>query len=120
LVNDLDGIKNSDFYALKRETGVQREKYKLEASQRLLFGLAWIYVGELMLFCLFPKVFHVDSTSHANNEIRMLRTFSGRTSEGQTFVFLLLFLPNQKAYCCKSVFQVVLVALVGKDTLKET
>ena len=88
IVNDLDGVENSDFYEMKRETGVQREKYQLEANQRLLVGLAWIYVGELRLFCLFPKVFHVDATSHTNNEKRMLLTFSGRTSEGQTFVFL--------------------------------
>jgi hypothetical protein len=108
IVNDLDGVENSDFYEMKRETGVQREKYKLETNQRLLVGLAWIYVGELRLFRLFPKVFHVDATSHTNNEKRMLLTFSGRTSEGQTFVFLRVFLPNQKAYSFKWVFQVVL------------
>ena len=40
IVNDLDGVENSDFYEMKRETGVQREKYQLEANQRLLVGLA--------------------------------------------------------------------------------
>jgi hypothetical protein len=110
----------TDFSELKRDTETQRQTYKLDSNQRLLVGLAWIYVGELRLFRLFPKVFHVDATSHTNNEKRLLLTFSGRTSEGQTFVFLRVFLPNQKAYSFRWVFQVVLVALVGKDTLKET
>ena len=64
---------------------------------------------------------HVDAMSHTtNNEKMILLTFSGCTSEGQTFIFLSMFLPNQKAYSFRWVFQIDLVALVGKETLAET
>jgi hypothetical protein len=120
IVDELEGIDGTDFAEMQRDTELQRKKYNMQANQRLLVGIAWIYVGEHRLFRLFPKVFHVDATSHTNNEKRVLLTFSARTSDGRTFVFLRVFLPNQKAYSFRWVFQVVLVVLVGKETLEET
>ena len=95
IVDELEGIEGTDFAEMQRDTELQRNKYNMEANQRLLVGIAWIYVGEHRLFRLFPKVFHVDATSHTNNEKRVLLTFSARTSDGRTFVFLRVFLPNQ-------------------------
>ncbi len=118
VVEQLDS--RSSFSHLHQDTHQQRRLYNMGANERLLVGLGWIYKDELRLFRLFPKVFHVDATSHTNNEKRLLLTFTGRTSEGQTFIFLRVFLPNQKAYSFRWVFQVILPVLLGQQTLKDT
>ena len=64
IVDELEGIDGTDFAEMQRDTELQRKKYNMQANQRLLVGIAWIYVGEHRLFRLFPKVFHVDATSH--------------------------------------------------------
>jgi len=110
----------SCYSEMLRGTELHRRHYCLHDNQRLLVGLAWIYRDEQRLFRLFPKVVHVDATSHTNNEKRLLLTFTGRTSEGHTFIFLRVFLPNQKAYSFRWVFQVVMPVLLGTESLKDT
>ena len=116
----IDELASTDFTEMQKDTELQQQKYNMLANQHLLVGLAWIFVGEQRLFQLFLNMMHGDATSHTNNEKRILLTFSGCKSEGQTFIFLRVFLPNQKAYSFRWVFQIVLVALMGKNTFAKT
>jgi hypothetical protein len=100
----INELASTDFSEMQMDTELQWHEYNMEADQHLLVGWAWIYVEDQRWLCLFPKVMHVGAMSHTNNKKMILLTFSGCTSEGQTFIFLSMFLPNQKAYSFRWVF----------------
>jgi MULE transposase domain len=60
---------------------------------------------------------NVDATCHTNNEKRHLLTFTLKSVSAKSFVFLKVYLPDQKAF--HWVFQVAVPKLLGKKTSKQ-
>ena len=60
----------------------------------------------------------VNATCHTNNEKRHLLTFTSKTAGAKAFIFLKVFLPDQKASTFRWVFQVALPKLLGKKTVE--
>ena len=59
-------------------------------------ALAWVLPKERDMFTLFPEVITVDCTADTNNESRPLLTMGGKDANGKVFIFLRVFLPNEK------------------------
>jgi hypothetical protein len=107
--------ENEDMLRFANE---HRDSYKLENSQKLMIGCAWIHPKEKRLFQLFPEVVHVDSTADTNKEGRPLLTMTGRDSSGKHFTILRVFLPNERAFVFRWLFRLVLPSLLGTKWTK--
>lgn len=91
---------------------------KATDDQQLFLACGWSLPKEIRRFKLAPSVVSVDATEDTNNENRSLLTFSARDANGNQFVFLRVYLPNQQAWVFRWVFQVAFVKLVGAATLR--
>lgn len=82
----------------------------------MFIACAWTSKAERRLFQLNPFVFKVDATCHTNNEKRHLLTFTSKSASAQSFIFLKVYLPDQKASTFRWVFQVAVPKLLGRKT----
>ena len=94
-----------------------RDVYKCTKQQLLLMSLAWVLPKERDMFTLFPEVITVDCTADTNNESRPLLTMGGKDANGKVFMFLRVFLPNEKRWIFRWVFNIVLHKFFHKDVL---
>ena len=85
-----------------------RNVHKFSYQQLLLMAIAWVHPQECELFSIFPKVITVDYTSGTNNESRPLLTMGGKDSLDKVFIFLRVFLPNERRWVFRWIFNVVL------------
>jgi hypothetical protein len=81
--------------------------------QDLMIACAWTTPCEKRLFKMFSEVLHIDCTADTNIECRPLLTISGRDSCGSMFVVLRAFLPNERAWVFRWMFQTVMPRLLG-------
>jgi hypothetical protein len=79
---------------------------------RIFMCVAWANLDELQLFKLFPEVMHCDATCDMSNSKNHLLTFSGRTSTAKQFIFLRIWLVNQRRSTFNWVFHVVLPTFI--------
>jgi hypothetical protein len=84
-----------------------------------MIGCAWLLPEEKRLFCLFPEVLHIDATACTNREDCPLLTITGRDSRGKAFTVLRVFLPNERAWVFRWLFQVVMPELLGASWVKQ-
>jgi hypothetical protein len=82
-------------------------------DQDLMIGCAWTTPCEKRLFKMFSEVLHIDCTADTNIECRPLLTISCRDSCGSMFVVLRAFLPNERAWVFRWMFQTVMPRLLG-------
>ncbi len=90
----------------------ERVERKLNPSQILFIAIAWTRVAALRLFMLCPDVVWCDVTSHSNNKGFCLLTFSCRTSVGKQVIFLWIWIPNEKRFSFRWVFQHAIPILI--------
>ena len=112
-IMDLDTLCHDvvDYYMKEKQILLEPDNKK-----SMFIACAWTSKEERRMFQLFPFVFKVDATCHTNNEKRHLLTFTSKTVSAKSFVFLKVYLPDQKAATFRWVFQVALPKLLGKKT----
>ena len=81
----------------------------------MFVAIAWSNAKELRLFKLFPEVIHCDATCDTNNSKNHLITFTGRTSTGKQFIFLRIWVVNQRRVMFKWIFSSVLINFVREE-----
>jgi hypothetical protein len=67
------------------------------------------------MFKMFSDVLHIDCTADTNHEDRPFLTITGRDSNGKMFTILRAFLPNERAWVFRWLFQMVMPTLLGKE-----
>ena len=92
-----------------------REQLQVEDTQDLMIGCAWTIPAEKRLFKMFSEVLHIDCTADTNQEDRPFLTITGRDSNGNMFTILRAYLPNERAWVFRWLFQTVMPSLLGKD-----
>jgi len=105
---------------LRTEGQMSRSNYMLSDDTKVFLAIAWVFKPELRFFKLFPEVIHVDGTSHSTQKKYELITFSVKTSLGRQVVFLRVWLPDQKRYSFRWIFQHVLLGLIPKSVFLRT
>jgi hypothetical protein len=86
-------------------------------SQEMMIGIAYAMSYEVQQFQLFNVCLQIDATADSNKEGPPLVTVS--LKDGQMFIVLHAFLPNEQSWSYKWFFQTVLPAtLIGKNVLK--
>jgi MULE transposase domain/SWIM zinc finger len=117
---DRDLSNDPTILGLRVEGQLSRSNYMLSDDTKVFLAIAWTFKPELRFFKLFPEVIHVDGTSHSTRKKYELITFSVKTSSGQQVVFLRVWLPDQKRYSFRWIFQHVLLGLVPKNIFLRT
>jgi hypothetical protein len=92
-----------------------REQLGVEDTQDLMIGCAWTIPSEKRLFKMFSEVLHIDCTADTNQEDRPFLTITGRDSNGNMFTVIRAYLPNERAWVFRWLFQTVMPSLLGKD-----
>ena len=85
--------------------------------ERVLLGAAWVDEDGYQQFLQFPEVFFVDATHKTNNEGPPLLLIYGRDFNGNAFIIVRVYMPNETAAFYLWVFLKCLPALLGKDNL---
>ena len=83
--------------SLKINVHFGRIAISLNEDQKYMMSFAWINPKELYLLEAFPEVIIIDTTEKTNNEKRPLLTAGGKDSNGNMFIFLQVFMPNQQS-----------------------
>ena len=84
----------------------ERRERCLKPTETLFIAVAWMVVPLFRYFCLCPEVIWVDVTSHSNNKGFHLFTVSCRaTSLNKQVVVMWIWIPNQKRFSFRCVFQ---------------
>jgi hypothetical protein len=115
-----DHSNDDSMEGLRREGQMFRRNVQLADNTKVFLAIGWVFKPELRYFKLFPEVIHVDGTSHSTRKKYELITFSVKTSLGQQVVFLRVWLPDQKRYSFRWVFQHVMLSLVPRECFQRT
>jgi hypothetical protein len=106
-IKDLPEISN-----LEENVKLERQQRNLSAAEVLFISIAWTVIPAFRFFLLCPEVIWCDITSHSNNQGFHLLTFSCKTSTGKQVVFLWIWIPNQRRFSFRWVFQHALRVLI--------
>ncbi|KAI2512498.1 hypothetical protein MHU86_1951 [Fragilaria crotonensis] len=110
-------LKTKDNPDLAQYAEMHRKSLDLCSTQELMIASAWVLAPETRLAYQFPEVLLMDSTADTNKESRPLFTITGKDSTGHMFTILRAFVPNERAWVFRWIFQTVMPALLGKDLL---
>ena len=108
----IDHSNDPGMEVLIEETRNIRVSENVAEGDKVFLCVAWASVEEIRLFKCFPEVIYCDATSDTNNTKNHLVTFSGRTSSGRQFVFLRIWIHNQKTATFQWIFRVVLKTFI--------
>ena len=106
---ELDSVKNNIDFG--------RVASGMDSHQKYMMGFAWLIPAEIHLLEAFPHVIMIDTTEKTNNEKRPLLTAGGKDSNGNCFIFLRCFMPNQQAWMFRWILSVVFPRLLPKHIL---
>ena len=80
-------------------------------------AFAYVTPQSRRLFRLYPHVLKFDVTMGTNEERRPLLIVSGRTPWGENFIIMRAYLPNERAWVFRWVFQIAMPKLLGVEYL---
>ena len=100
---------------LQDEIAAARATTTIQPQDKVFLCVAWAKKEELALFHKFPALIYCDATSDTNRNKNHLVTFTGRTTEGKLFIFLRIWVHNQRRVTFKWIFQVALRSFVPKQ-----
>jgi hypothetical protein len=115
-----DHSNDDTMMGLRQEGLLCRRNLQLGSDTKVFLAIAWVFKPELRYFKLFPEVMHVDGTSHSTRKKYELITFSVKSSLGRQVVFLRVWLPDQKRYSFRWIFQHVLLGLIPRECFQRT
>ena len=93
---------------LIEEARCARSAKNVSENAKVFLCVAWSSVEEIRLFKCFPEVIYCDATADTNNTKNQLVTFTGRTTSGRQFIFLRIWIHNQRKSTFQWIFKVVL------------
>lgn len=106
---------SEDLVELDRLVMDERSTRQLKKTDTVFIAVAWMFVPLFRFFCLCPEVIWVDVTSHSNNKGFHLFTVSCRvTSLKKQVVIMWIWIPNQRRFSFRWVFQHVFPNMVPK------
>lgn len=100
---------------IHQEVAAARTSSSIQPQDKVFLCVAWANKEELILIKRFTTLIYCDATSDTNKNKNHLVTFSSRTPEGRQFIFLRVWVHNQKRTVFKWIFQVVLKAFLPSD-----
>ena len=109
----IDHSNSPEFASLQEESTIARED--VDPNAKVFLCVAWTCTKELELFKKFHKIIYCDVTGSTNNSMNFLLTFSGRTPDATSFIFLCFFFFFQRQGTFRWVFKVVLKNLFLKN-----
>ena len=102
---------------LKNNVNFRRHSMNLTGEQKYMMSFAWVNPKELVLLVAFPEVIMIDTMEKTNNKKRSLLTAGGKDSNGNMFIVLRVFMPNQQSWMFWWIFSVVYPRLIPKHIL---
>ena len=94
-----------------------QSELRIEQTTKVLLGAAWTDEDGFRQFLRFPEVLFCDTTHKTNNEARPLLLVCGRDQNGNAFIVVRIFMPNETAAFFCWVFLKCLPTLLGKENL---
>ncbi len=94
-----------------------RESFSNAIDEPIWIALAYVTPQSRRLFRMYPHVLKFDVTMGTNDEKRPLLIVSGRTPWGENFIVMRVYLPNERAWVFRWVFQMALPKLLGTEYL---
>ena len=117
IIESILDFNEKEMDSLKNNVNYGRIAMSLNQDQKYMMAFAWVNPKELYLLQAFPEVIMIDTTEKTNNEKRPLLTAGGKDSNGNMFIFLRVFMPNQQSWMFRWVFSVVFPRLIPKHIL---
>ena len=108
-------LPDSDDLDMQLFARTHRHSLLVDDKQDLMIGCAWTTPPEKRLFKMFGEVLHIDCTADTNYEDRPFLTITGRDSNGKMFTVIRAFLPNERAWVFRWLFQTVMPSLLGRE-----
>ena len=102
---------------LKNNVNFDRVVMELKKEQKYMMSFAWVNPKELYLLETFPEAIMADTIEKTNNEKRPLLTAAGKDSNGNMFIFLRGFMPDQQSWKFRWIFSVVFLRLIPRHIL---
>ena len=117
---EIDHSKDPDLQVAHDMANETRKNPHVDPKARIFLAVAWAFASDIRVFKLFPEVFRADCTCDSNIMGNSLLTFSCRTSTGKQFIFLKIWIPNQKRFSFRWVFKFVLTSLLPATSFRRT
>jgi hypothetical protein len=96
-----------------------RESIGATDDQDVMIACAWVLPDARRRLKAFPEVLGIDGTHETNDEDRPHITISARDSNGKMFIVVRIFVPNERAWLFRWVFQEALPKLLGEAVLSK-
>ena len=91
-----------------------RVSVNADNSQDVLLAIVWVLPHGKHLFRAYPEVMFIDGTHKTNEENRPLITMGIKDCSGKMQIILRAFVPNERAWLFRWLFQVATPSLLGK------
>jgi MULE transposase domain len=85
-------------------------------EQDVLLAIVWVLPNSKQLFRAYPEVVFIDGTHKTNYENRPLVTMGVKDSKGKMQIILRAFVPNERAWLFRWLFQVATPSLLGASS----
>lgn len=109
MVSD-NGDLGNDIMKYARES---RVSVNASDNQDVMLAIVWVLPKSKQLFRAYPEVLFIDGTHKTNYENRPLVTMGVKDSKGRMQIILRAFVPNERAWLFRWLFQVATPALLG-------
>ena len=95
------------------EQSISPLRAALKVGDKIFLGVAWVHGDERRLFELFPEVSYADFTADTNKEGRPFFLFTGKDSNGNSFIALRAFCPSERRWFCNWLYSEAIPHLLG-------
>lgn len=115
----IDHTTETGMEELVEEAGSARSAACVPTGSKIFLCIAWANFQEIRQFKRFPHLLYCDATGSTNNTGNHLVTFSGRTPWGRQFIFLRVWVHNQKLSTFQWIFRAVVPNFIPEKTFKQ-
>lgn len=110
IVRDDSGVLGDDMMQYARES---RVSVNADDNQDVLLAIVWVLPHGKQLFRAYSEVMFIDGTHKTNKENRPLITMAVKDCFGKMQIVLRAFVPNERAWLFRWLFQVATPSLLG-------
>jgi MULE transposase domain len=87
-------------------------------DQDVMIALVWVLPAGKRLFRAYPEVLFIDGTHKTNSENRPLIVWGIKDADGKIHVVIRAFVPNERNWLYRWLFQTAVPSLVGRQYCK--
>jgi hypothetical protein len=113
MVSETTGGLGHDIMKYARDS---RVAVNASDEQDVLLAIVWVLPNSKQLFRAYPEVVFIDGTHKTNYENRPLVTMGVKDSKGKMQIVLRAFVPNERAWLFRWLFQVATPSLLGASS----